>query len=41
MAKKHKINVEYNELDQTQSICGNFIFVKEDDGRIHNLEARF
>lgn len=33
-----KINVEYNELEQTQSKCGNFIFIREGD-KIHNLEA--
>lgn len=36
-----KIKVEYDESAQTQWICGNFIFVKEADGRIHNLEARW
>lgn len=33
-----KIKIEYNELVQTQSVCGNFVFVRDGD-RIHNLEA--
>lgn len=36
-----KIEVEYNPLRQTEALWGTFIFVKEDDGTIHNLEARF
>lgn len=34
-----KIKVKYDESAQTEWVCGNFVFVKEDDGRIHNLEA--
>ena len=34
-----KIKVEYDQFEQTQWLCGNFVFVKEPDGRIHNLEA--
>lgn len=33
-----KIKVKYDELVQTQNLCGNFIFIRE-DGVIHNLEA--
>jgi hypothetical protein len=35
-----KIKVAYNELEQTENLCGPFIFVK--DGKtIRNLEARW
>ena len=33
-----KIKVKYDELVQTQTLCGNFVFIR-DGGRIHNLEA--
>lgn len=33
-----KINVKYDELVQTQNVCGNFVFIREGN-RIHNLEA--
>lgn len=33
-----KIKVLYDELAQTQTICGNFVFIKEGN-TIHNLEA--
>lgn len=36
-----KIKVEYDEWAQTGWICGNFVFVKDDDGAIRNLEARW
>lgn len=36
-----KIKVEYDPWQQTQALCGNFIFIKGDDGVIRNLEARW
>lgn len=33
-----KINVKYNELAQTENICGNFVFIRDGD-KIRNLEA--
>lgn len=35
-----KIKVEYNELVQTQSLCGSFVFVREGN-MIKNLEAKW
>lgn len=36
-----KINVEYDWWDQSANICGPFIFYRDEDGIIKNLEARF
>ena len=36
-----KIIVKYDERAQTEWLCGNFVFVKEKDGTIRNLEARW
>lgn len=33
-----KIQVEYKELEQTETNCGNFVFIK-DGNKIRNLEA--
>lgn len=33
-----KIKVEYNEFEQTENLCGNFVFVR-DGNKIRNLEA--
>ena len=35
-----KINVEYNEFEQTENVCGNFVFIR-DGNRITNLEAKW
>ena len=35
-----KIDVKYNELEQTQTQCGPFIFIRDGD-RIVNFEARW
>lgn len=34
------IKVEYDEMGQTEALCGPFVFVK-DGGIIRNLEARW
>ena len=36
-----KIKVEYNPFAQTEFVCGNFIFIKDEAGVIRNLEARW
>ena len=36
-----KIKVEYNWMDQTEFIWGPFIFYKDKNGVIRNLEARW
>jgi hypothetical protein len=36
-----KIKVEYNPYNQTQWLCGNFVFIKDDNGVIRNLEAKW
>ena len=35
-----KIEVKYNPFDQTENLCGPFIFIKEGNV-IRNLEARW
>jgi len=35
-----EIKVDYNELEQTENLCGNFVFIREGN-RIRNLEAKW
>lgn len=35
-----KIKVRYNELEQTESLCGNFVFIRDGD-KIRNFEAKW
>ena len=35
-----KINIKYNEFEQTEKMCGPFIFIK-DGNKIRNFEARW
>lgn len=35
-----KIKVEYDELAQTENLCGNFVFIRDGD-KIRNLEAKW
>ena len=36
-----KIKVNYDEHAQTGWLCGHFIFYRDDDGAIRNLEAKW
>ena len=36
-----KIKVEYNPMKQTEFLYGPFIFKKDNDGVIRNVEARW
>ena len=39
--KKMRIKVEYNIAKQTEWLCGPFIFYKDNNGVIRNLEAKW